>query len=104
MTFGICLPCLTLVAFPLDAGREEDARREARTIAPTLWDEGLEPTVLFALERAKRDGVVGAQDAVEDVRRAGPRAVVTHAIVSRLAEQLVEDMQRRRSSQSYGTI
>ena len=30
MTAGICLPCLTFVAFPLDSGDERKARREAR--------------------------------------------------------------------------
>jgi hypothetical protein len=28
MSAGVCLPCLTFVAFPVDAGREQEARRE----------------------------------------------------------------------------
>ena len=50
MTAGICLPCLSLVAFPLDSGDERQARREARKLAPVMWEEGLELAVLVALE------------------------------------------------------
>ena len=96
MTAGICLPCLTFVAFPLDSGDEREAKREARKLTPVLWAEGLELTVLVALENAKRDGVGGAIEAIEDVQRHGPRSPVAGAIVWRLAEQLVEDMHRRR--------
>lgn len=95
MTAGICLPCLTFVAFPLDSGDERTARREARQLAPVLWEEGLERVVRRALETAKRDG--GASEAIEAVRRQGARAAVVEAIVWRLAEQLVEDMHRRRA-------
>jgi len=96
MTAGICLPCLTFVAFPLDSGDEREARREARKLTPSLWAEGLELAVLVALETAKRDGVSGAPEAIEDVQRLGHGSLVVHAIVWRLAEQLVEDMHRRR--------
>lgn len=96
MRAGICLPCLTFVAFPLDSGDEREARREARKLTPILWEEGLELTVLVALETAKRDGVGGAIEAIEDVQRQGPRSPVVRAIVWRLAQQLVEDMHRRR--------
>ena len=94
MTAGICLPCLTFVAFPLDSGDERQARREARKLTPDLWDEGLELAVLVALETAKRDGVSGAVEAIEDVQRQGHRSPVVAAIVWRFAEQLVEDMKR----------
>ncbi|MGH3071752.1 MAG: hypothetical protein ACRDNB_05690 [Gaiellaceae bacterium] len=97
MTSGICLPCLTFVAFPLDSGRDREARREARKLAPDLWEEGLELTTVRALEAAKRDGVAGAEEAVEDVNRHGARAAVVEAIVWRLAEQLVDDMRSRRA-------
>ena len=96
MTAGICLPCLTFVAFPLDSGDERKARREARKLTPILWEEGLELAVLVALETAKRDGVSGATEAIEDVQRQGARSLVVEAIVWRFAEQLVEDMDRRR--------
>ena len=94
MTAGICLPCLTFVAFPLDSGDERQARREARKLTPDLWGEGLELAVLVALETAKRDGVNGAVEAIEDVQRQGHRSPVVRAIVWRFAEQLVEDMKR----------
>ena len=71
MTAGVCLPCLTFVAFPLDSGDERQARREARKLTPDLWEEGLELAVLVALETAKRDGVSGAAAAIEDVQRHG---------------------------------
>lgn len=97
MTSGICLPCLTFVAFPLDSGRDREARREARKLAPDLWEEGLELTTTLALETAKRDGVAGAEQAIEDVRRHGARSNVVEAIVWRLAQQLVDDMRGRRA-------
>jgi hypothetical protein len=98
MTSGVCLACLTFVAFPLDSGDERQARREARKLTPDLWHEGLELTVLVALETARRDGVAGASEAIEAVQRHGSQAPVVEAIVWRLAEQLVDDMNRRRAS------
>jgi hypothetical protein len=95
MAAGICLPCLTFVAFPLDSGDERTARREARKLTPVLWEEGLELAVLAALKSARRDGVSGATEAIEDVQRHGPRSLVVESIVWRLAEQLVEGIRRR---------
>ena len=94
MTAGVCLPCLTFVAFPLDRGDERRAMREARKLAPVLWAEGLELAVMLALESAKRNEVAGASAAIEDVRVHGSQALVVEAIVWRLAEQLVEDIRR----------
>jgi hypothetical protein len=94
-TAGVCLPCLTFVAFPLDSGDERTARREARKLAPELWADGLEATTLAALERSRADGVAGAAAAILDVRRHGTRSEVVRAIVWRLAELMVEDMHRR---------
>jgi hypothetical protein len=95
MSAGVCLPCLTFVAFPLDAGREHEARREARELTPILWNEGLDPAVMLALETARRDAVRGAAEAIEDVDRHGPKSMVVLAVVWRLAEQLVEIMRLR---------
>jgi hypothetical protein len=89
---GICLACLTFVAFPLDLGDEREARGEARKLAPDLWEEGLELAVVQALERAKADGIAGAADAIEDVRQQAWRSRVAQAILWRYAEQMVEDM------------
>ena len=95
MTSGVCLPCLSFAAFPLDSGDEQKARREARRLTPQLWGEGLELATLLALERAKTDGVECASAAIAEVRQHGPRSAVVRAIVWRLAQQLVEDMRRR---------
>jgi hypothetical protein len=51
---------------------------------------------MLALETARRDGVPGADEAIEEVRRAGWRSAVVDAIVWRLAELMVEDMHRRK--------
>ena len=104
---GICLACLTFVAFPLDLGDERDARREARMLTPILWDEGLELTLGLALETAKRDGIRGAQAAIDDVRRYGARSPVVRAAVWRLEELMIQDMrqaERRRQSEPSGAI
>ncbi len=73
MTSGVCLPCLTFVAFPLDRGDLRAARREASELAPVMWEEGLELATMLALENAKRDGVPHAQDALDDISRNGAR-------------------------------
>lgn len=95
MSSGVCLPCLTFVAFPLDSGDEREARREARRLAPELWADGLEETTLPALEHARAEGIPGAAAAILDVRRHGARSEVVRAIVWRLAQLMVEDMHRR---------
>ena len=97
MTAGVCLPCLTFVAFPLYSGDERAARRETRKLTPILWEEGLELAVLVALETAKRDSVEGAAEAIEDVQRQGHRSHVVGEIVWTFAEQLVEDINRNRT-------
>lgn len=103
---GVCLACLTFVAFPLDLGREQEARREARKLVPDLWADGLKLTAMLALETARRDGVAGAAAAIEEVRQDGWRSPVVHAIVWRLAELMVEDMAKwkevRRQSEPSG--
>ena len=98
MSAGVCLPCLTYIAFPLDLGEERKARREARRLAPELWADGLELATMLALENARRDGVVGANEALVEVDRLGPRSAEVEAIVWRLAEQMVEDIRRRRTA------
>jgi hypothetical protein len=93
---GVCLACLTFVAFPLDLGNEREARREARKLAPDLWAEGLELTTMLALETARRDGVPNADEAIQAVQLDGSRSVVVGAVIWRLAELMVEDMHRPR--------
>ena len=96
MTSGVCLLCLTFVAFPLELGDVRSARREARELAPVMWEEGLELATMLALESAKRDGVPHAQDALDEVAREGARSVVAGAVLWRLAEGKVDDIRRRR--------
>lgn len=96
-TAGVCLPCLTFVAFPLDSGKEAEARREARRLGPELWADGLGETTTQLLEDARRARVPGAAEAIRDVRRNGARSAVARAIVWRLAELMVEDMRARRA-------
>jgi hypothetical protein len=97
LTAGVCLPCLTFVAFPLDLGRDVEARGAARRITPDLWAEGLEDVVVAALGRAQSEGVRGASEAAHDVWCRGADSPVVAAIVWRLAEDLVEDMRGRRA-------
>jgi hypothetical protein len=97
MSSGVCLLCLTFVAFPLDLGDVRTARREARKLAPVMWEEGLDLAAMLALENANRDGLPHAQDALEDVSRDGARSAVAGAILWRLAEGMVEDIRRRRA-------
>lgn len=101
---GVCLPCLTFAAFPLDSGDERTARREARKLKPDLWAEGLELTTMLALETARRDGVAGAAEAITEIGRDGWRSPVVDAIVWRLAELMVEDMQRREVTRRRGLM
>ena len=96
-TCGICLPCLTFVAFPLDKGDERQARREARKIAGTVWSEGwFEASVLEALAEASARGDEEARIALEDVRQRGFRSDAVEAMIFHLGEQMVVDMHSRR--------
>lgn len=91
-TAGVCLPCLTFVAFPLESGDEGEPRQEARRLAPELWEDGLDVTTATMLERACLEHVPGAAEALADVRRRGARSTVVAAIIWRLAELMVEDI------------
>ena len=85
---GICLPCLSFVSFPLDDGDEREVSRSIRQFAPILWEEGLALPLQSALERARRDGVDGAEAAIVDVGRNGPRAPIVSAVIRALAAEL----------------
>jgi len=89
---GICLPCLSLVSFPLDDGDEREVRRNTLNMTPILWDEGLAPTVRLALERARERGLKDADRALADIDRSGGRTTIARAIVRVLAIQLVAEM------------
>ncbi len=88
----ICLPCLSIVAFPLDSGDEPKTRGATLSMTPQLWEEGLELPARLALERARARGVKDADLALADVERAGAKTTVARAIVRVLALQLVAEM------------
>lgn len=88
----VCYACLSFVAFPLDLGRDEEAARESRRIAPDLWDEGLALPLQAALAEARRRGVLWAAEAEEEVGVRGARARIVAAVIRRLAAQLVSRM------------
>ena len=88
----ICLPCLSIVAFPLDEGDEPKTRGATVSMTPHLWAEGLELPARLALERARARGVKDADLALADVEQAGARTTIARAIVRVLALQLVAEM------------
>ena len=89
---GICLACLTFVAFPLDQGNEREVRGRTLEFTPILWEEGLEQPARRALERARERGVKDAERALADVDQAGARTAIARAIVRVLALQMVAEM------------
>jgi hypothetical protein len=95
-TVGVCQACLSFVSFALD---EDDggakARREARRMAPDLWDEGLKEPVLASLRRAHAAGVRDADVALRDIGWDGPRSSIVRSIVLRLA---IEQAARSRAA------
>jgi hypothetical protein len=88
----ICLACLCDVSFAIDGGDERDVRRTVGQTAPHLWSEGLALPARKALERARVRGIAGAEAAIADVERRGVRSPIARAIVRRLGEDLLRDM------------
>lgn len=87
---GICHACLSFVSVPLDGGDEREAKRQARTMTPWLWEEGLAEPAVAAVRKARAGGVPGADLALADLERAGARSAVARAVVLRLAADLAE--------------
>jgi hypothetical protein len=85
---AICHACLSFVCFALDSGDDYEVGCSITCIAPDLWAEGLAQPVRLALERARKRGVVNAEEAIAAVERQGPRSQVARAIVQRLAADL----------------
>lgn len=85
---GICHACLSFVSMPLGWGDEREARRATFAITPDLWAEGLAEPARKALERARADGLAGAEAGIADVESRQGRSVMARAIVRRLAEDL----------------
>ena len=88
----ICLACLSLVAFAVDADDPVETARQTRRLTPVLWDEGLSAPALDAVRRACECGVQHAREGLVDLERRGGGSAVARAIVLRLAEDLAENM------------
>jgi hypothetical protein len=101
---AVCQACLTLVSLPLDLGEHQKAAGAARRLAPDFWAEGLALPVQAALERARKRGVPGAAEAIEDVAERGPRARIVAAVIRRLAAQQVEEMRSSRLGGRNGNV
>ena len=84
---GICQACLSFVSMPLGDGDVKTAKREARTMTPILWEEGLAEPAVAAARRAAAQGVDGAALALIDLERNGGRSATARAIVLHLAAQ-----------------
>jgi hypothetical protein len=85
---SICLACLSTVSFAVYEGNASKVRGAVQSITPWLWEEGLEVPARMALERARRRGVTGAGEALNDVRKHGFRTRIVRAIVHRLGVEL----------------
>jgi hypothetical protein len=94
-TVPICLACLTLVSFPLDLGRDAEARREAAELRRHLWEDGLAEPTRLALERACERAVDRAAEAMREIDRIGARSAVVTAIILQLAYAQVDEMRAR---------
>lgn len=95
---GVCKACLCFVAFAIDNGDEKDARRQTFALARPLWEEGLALHARLALERARVAGVPRAAEAIADVEQRGHRSPVVRAIVRRLGEGLLAEMELPRGA------
>lgn len=89
---GVCKACLCFVSFAIDNGDEKEARRQTFAFARPLWEEGLALYARLALERARVAGVPRADEAIVDIEQRGARSPVVRAIVRRLAEDLLAEM------------
>ena len=85
---GICLACLSFVSMAIDHGDEREIRGELIRMTPDLWAEGLALPARLALQRARKQGVAGAEAALADIETRGGRSLVAQAIVYRLAADL----------------
>ncbi len=94
---GICHACLCAVSFAVDRGDEREVRREANRVTQDLWVEGLALPAQLALERARRDGLPQAEEAVADVLERGPRSTIAKAIVRRLGADLAARARENRA-------
>jgi hypothetical protein len=86
---GVCLACLSFVAFPLDDGDEREVARQLRVMTPDLWADGLDFQAFAAVRGACGRGVRDGPAALAELESLGPRSVIAREIVRRLAFELV---------------
>jgi hypothetical protein len=86
---GVCLACLSFVAFPLDDGDEREVARQLRVMTPDLWADGLDAQAFAAVRGACGRGVRDGPAALAELESLGPRSVIAREIVRRLAFELV---------------
>jgi hypothetical protein len=86
---GVCLACLSFVAFPLDDGDEREVARQLRVMTPDLWADGLDVQAFAAVRGACGRGVRDGPAALAELESLGPRSVIAREIVRRLAFELV---------------
>jgi hypothetical protein len=86
----ICLACLSIVSGPIRRGDEREAKRSAREMTPSIWEDGLAEPALEAVRTARASGMRRADECVADLELRGGRSVVARAIVLRLAGELAE--------------
>jgi hypothetical protein len=91
---GVCPACLLFVISELHTGDGRKIGGAVTRIASTLWDEGLDASVRFALEHAVRRDLPGAAEALRDFELRGFRSAIFRAVVRRLAEDLDEEARR----------
>ena len=95
---GVCLACLSFVTGAIHDGDPKEVRRWVRRMAPDLWEDGLERTILDVLGLAVARGDPDAELWLAEVEQKGPRGLLVQAVVARLAEQLAAWERRSRLS------
>ena len=95
---GVCLACLSFVTGAIHSGDPKEVRRWVRRMAPDLWEDGLEQTILDAVGAAVARGEPEAEVWLTEVEQRGPRGLLVQAVVSRLAEQLAAWERRSRAA------
>jgi len=95
---GVCLLCLSFVTNAIHRGNRKEVRRWVRRMAPDLWEDGLEQTILDAVGLAVARGESDAGLWLADVEQRGPKSLLVQAVVARLAEQLADWERRSRAA------
>ncbi|HEX5449908.1 MAG TPA: hypothetical protein VFW85_07615 [Gaiellaceae bacterium] len=95
---GVCLLCLSFITSAIHDGDPKEARRWVRRMAPSLWEDGLEQTILDAVGLAVARGDPDAEAWLAEVEQRGPKGLLVRAVVARLAEQLAAWERRSREA------